>query len=530
MSIIDLQEVSPNNWKAKYRGNYGTYTIKIATDGKKTTNFSCSCPSDYYPCKHIAMVKEEIRKRIATVEKTSQKKDKVSIESILEKTTPDELRAFILRQAKYNPELSNCILLEFAHKATDNSVNSFSPIIREALQNTHFDIEDAYECEEGYLEIDVLDQWINKAQQYVNQGSFREAIMICKSCIEEFADWLADIDGEVLDYIDDSYQYTPFTILADITSLSDDFSKDLFDYCKAEMPKAKYKGSRMYSEFNDLMGIAAPAIDPNYFLTLQDSLLASVTDKSSSEAKEILQRKINLYRDTGETEKAWEIIMNNLQIESFRKELVEKYISESKFSEAKALIADVNHKKDNYPGFSWNTTNWDTYLLTIAQKEKDIPAIRKITLSFLEPYFREEYYRIYKSTFTLEEWALSMEKLIQHYQARGNSFSSSIADILVIEKQKQRLMDYVEKHLSTNTVENYYSHFPSQEKTLALFRQAIDKYASEHTGRSHYEYIARLFELMRKIPGGQDVINQMTSHYKSLYKSRRAMMEVLKIR
>ena len=70
MKIIDLHEIFPNTWKASYSGNYGTYTIKIKTDGKKTTDFSCSCPSDYYPCKHIAMIEEAIRERIAKNSKT----------------------------------------------------------------------------------------------------------------------------------------------------------------------------------------------------------------------------------------------------------------------------------------------------------------------------------------------------------------------------------------------------------------------------------------------------------------------------
>ncbi|MFP3043705.1 hypothetical protein LQZ19_17985 [Treponema primitia] len=39
--IIDLKETSPNNWKAKYQGNY-VYTIKIVTDGKKLSRFSCT--------------------------------------------------------------------------------------------------------------------------------------------------------------------------------------------------------------------------------------------------------------------------------------------------------------------------------------------------------------------------------------------------------------------------------------------------------------------------------------------------------
>ncbi|MDR1238780.1 MAG: SWIM zinc finger family protein, partial [Treponema sp.] len=63
--IIDLRETSPNRWQAKYQGNYGVYTIKIATDGKHRGEFSCTCPSDYYPCKHIAIIEEAIAERIA---------------------------------------------------------------------------------------------------------------------------------------------------------------------------------------------------------------------------------------------------------------------------------------------------------------------------------------------------------------------------------------------------------------------------------------------------------------------------------
>ena len=62
--IIDLREISPNHWQAKYHGNYGVYTIKIVTDGKNRGSFSCSCPSSACPCKHISMVERAIAKRI----------------------------------------------------------------------------------------------------------------------------------------------------------------------------------------------------------------------------------------------------------------------------------------------------------------------------------------------------------------------------------------------------------------------------------------------------------------------------------
>ena len=99
MSIVSLQEISDNSWRARYHGNYGVYTIKIKTDGKKTVEFSCSCPSSYYPCKHIPMIENAIKQDISDNAK-NDKKHNVTVEQLLEKATQKELRnAPLLRSA-----------------------------------------------------------------------------------------------------------------------------------------------------------------------------------------------------------------------------------------------------------------------------------------------------------------------------------------------------------------------------------------------------------------------------------------------
>jgi hypothetical protein len=89
--ILDLRETSANNWTAKYQGNYGVYTIKITSDGKRTTKFSCSCPSDYSPCKHIAMIEKAIVQRIAD-DKENTKAGKITPERLLKDISLEELR------------------------------------------------------------------------------------------------------------------------------------------------------------------------------------------------------------------------------------------------------------------------------------------------------------------------------------------------------------------------------------------------------------------------------------------------------
>ena len=111
--ILDLRETSANNWTAKYQGNYGVYTIRITNDGKRTTKFSCSCPSDNVPCKHIAMIEAAIAKRIAKSKKNAQA-GTITAEELLKDVSLEELRDFMVRQAKYNSDIHNALLMEFA--------------------------------------------------------------------------------------------------------------------------------------------------------------------------------------------------------------------------------------------------------------------------------------------------------------------------------------------------------------------------------------------------------------------------------
>ena len=263
------------------------------------------------------------------------------------------------------------------------------------------------------------------------------------------------------------------------------------------------------------------------FIVLQDKLLQEIRDKSCWDAQIILERKIDFYQNAKQPDKAWEVIKNNLQIESFREKLTEEFIAENKLQEAKKLINDFISKKgnDNMDLYSWRKLQ-----LQIAQQEKDIPGIRRISFLFIESGFKAEYYTIYKSTFAKEEWAEKVEKLIQHYEKSSNSqwFRVSVADVLQTEKQEERLMKYIGKHLNIENLEKYHTGFSSSfpEKTLALFRQVIDEYA-QNTGREIYERIAKSFEKMLKIKGGKEVVKEMINQYRILYKNRRAMMEII---
>jgi hypothetical protein len=524
--IIDLRETSPNHWQAKYQGNYGVYTIKINTDGKHRSGFSCSCPSPYSPCKHIPIIEEAIAERIAknAGNRKNGKDPKVSVEELLQKCTREELCAFVVRLTKNNPELSNAVFLEFVEKLEQEQGNKYASIIRKGLENTDLDMDNYYG--EDWIDIDILDEWAEKAEQYLKEKKSREAILIVQAYIEEFARWLQKIaDSDLIDYIPDTYQSQPFEILKAAAANPKVDSKALYDYCMAEVSKKKYAGLYMADEFNDLLMVLSVKVNPEAFVKLQKKLLDQVQDKSSHEAENILRRLVDFYTSRKEPKKAWQCVEENIQIESFRRRVIEKRIKQKKFTEAKKLIHDyIDIKQDKY-----RSDFWDDYLLEIAQGEKDIPAIRSMAYAFIKDTFNDNYYRTYKSAFNDGEWEKAFEDLLRHYESQRSIWDDSAADLLAAEGQAERLLEHIGKHLSLEKMEKYHRFFADAfpQETLTLFRKALDQYVDGNTGRSYYEHIVDVFKKMKKIPGGDAVTADMKAQYLVQYKNRRAMIEVL---
>jgi hypothetical protein len=251
MNSSSLQEISPNHWKAIYHGNYGVYTIIIKTDGEKTIDFSCTCPSCYCPCKHIRMIEDDIKKQIEKSKKIDRKYG-IALEKLLSNVSQKELTAFIIKASKRNPQLKNSVYLEFFHKIEAKETKDYAQVIRNALNKLDFDFDDL-DYETDTISIDLLDQWLGKAQSHVDEGNTSEAILICKACIEEFATWYDKNYHEVFDYLEPNYQERPFDILIEIASMPEVNNKELSDYCKSEMNKPKYEKTQMRGGFGDLL-------------------------------------------------------------------------------------------------------------------------------------------------------------------------------------------------------------------------------------------------------------------------------------
>ena len=519
--IVKLRQIKENEWEAKFQGNYGLYTIKINTDGKKTTYFSCSCPSDYYPCKHIPDVEEAIAKRIANNKKDEN--NKIQLGDFIKDVSAQELREFIITQSENNLELQNAVFLEFFEKIENTNGNKYLIILRKALESVIIDENEYYH--EEWLNIDILDQWFEKADKYIERKQYDEAILICKACIEEYSEWLYHIDADIYNVISYEYQSVPFDIM--ISALKHTNKKELFNYCLLEMKKKKYAKTDFFYGFQRIIKKLKASVDTDAFIIKQDEMLNNVKDKSSSEAEKILRQKIYYYRCLSQNKKAWAVIEDNIQIKSFCLKVVKKKISKNMFQEAKELInnyVESQNKKTN----KYSDNTWNLLLLDIAQKENDYPAIRELLNKINYINFEEKYYKAYKEMFDPEEWNNEREKLLQHY-CNKEYFNKSAAGLLKAENDKEYLKRNIDKLLSLEKLDNYFKGIsPDYDIDVRkMYKKILAFYAENFTGRHFYEHILLLLKRLSGYKDGKETALDIINKFRITYAKRTLMMEVL---
>jgi hypothetical protein len=450
----------------------------------------------------------------------------MDIEELLKDITQKEPVDSPARLVNPDTELDNAITQQFA---PDTEVRDYSLILRNALRDIHLGYDDEYAREYG-VNLYPLDEGFVQAKEYLNQRNYDKAILIVKACIEEFAAWRENVREGIVAHLGSHYQREPFEILRAIAERAGVNKRKLYDYCATEMAKEKYYGTEMRARFHALLSVLAIAAKQSDFITLQDALFNTLEDKASDEAEEILRKKLIFYQKLHQYKKARQVVLNNIQIESFRKQLVEELIAGKNYPEAKKLILNffANIAPQENRARPWSQ-DWDELLLRIAQKEKDIPAIRELSFTFIEHDFHEKYFVLYKSMFDATEWETELERLIVNYQNAATGFSEALADIYAAEQLTDRLLTYIEKYPSIVNLDRYYQIFVAEfpSRTLHLFRVTIDDYTEQHMGERYYGQVAEWLVRMSKIPGGKALAMKMVARYKVRYTKRKVMFKIL---
>ena len=498
-NIIELEEESPNNWQAKYKGRREIYTVKIILNGERTVGFFCSCSSSYYPCEHIISTREAIRERmnqnkerIKEIENQAKKPDEVAEKEVVEKEITEKEVIEKIETTETNETME------------ENTEVELTTLLENVPAEEPQDTEKVTEKEKT---IDELNQWREKALKCAEQDQYEEAASISKTLIEATAKEMENASDEMLETLSENYLSVPFAIFNEVILHPQTDIDEWFGYCQSEKAKPIYRGTDIYDRLNELSIQLAAAADPEAFLAMQNQLSMEMQDKCSLEALHILKNKRDYYLQNDQAKKAWELIEKTIQLEQFRGDL-------QKRTEEKTDAHDAQ---------------WERHLLDKAQEENDLLSAQKLSYEFIKDQFHENDYAIYKSTFAPEEWPDELEKLLQRYGRDHKTFSPSAADALAAENAAEQLMRYIEQHLSVERIQKYYPFFAGSfpDKTLELFRLAIDPYMDNNAGADSCSYAIDLLKKMEEIEGGKEYAAEIAREYIVRYKNRKTLVEGL---
>ena len=254
-------------------------------------------------------------------------------------------------------------------------------------------------------------------------------------------------------------------------------------------------------------------------------------EPDSFRTSSLVMSKIELLENVGKNEEVEKVISSYLYLPEIRKIRLKELISKKQYENVLALIDEgislAEQKKHSGTVSDWKDEKLSVYQLT-RSKEKIIELAEDL---FITGRDSMKYYYILKKVIPTEKWAKYLDDfLCKSTKQKAWGLGHVLAEIYIAEEYWDRLMEYVEKNIqlgkysSLVEYESYLKpHYP--ERILAFYRSQITDYAAKNMGRDHYIYVADILKTMKKYPGGNEAVNTLLAHFKSVYSNRRAMME-----
>ncbi|MFA5668724.1 MAG: SWIM zinc finger family protein [Balneolaceae bacterium] len=536
--LVDgLEKVAPGLWMAQVHGSE-IYMVQVNTSRTNIKSWECNCPYDHGPiCKHIVAVFYAIAEEMGAKKPHSAKKkksSKSSIQDIFSKTTKEELQAFIINQFNTHKGLKNALLVHFSEYLEEDSEHKYRSIVRntyKAAQGRYgfIDYNSAHKLSHSLY--DLLD----KAQDLAAAKNIEESLAICKTLIEEVPIFIQNMDdssGSAGDIF-----ITALGLLDEIATTAPPLVKDeLFTYLIVESEKEKYYDFGFGDYFLNLLpGLITTTEQEEAFFKMIEERMKVIKKRPYAEysLNQLLQLKAIYLADSGQDEEALAIIEANKDYPEFRRMLIDQAITSNNIEQAKALCKEgikLSKEKGN-PG---TTHEWERMLLEFAIMQKDVPEIRKQAETlFFNGHFDMQYYKIIKDTHKKEDWPEHCEVIINRIKGirvYGNyRQADSLADIFIEEKYWERLLKLVELNSSQlRFVDEFAEYLKDDHPTevLTFYENGIKTLATQ-AGRNIYNDIAKHLKKMKKIEGGDIIVADIISYFRTQYKNRPAMMEIM---
>ena len=452
--------------------------------------------------------------------------------ALLAKVKDKELRAFILSYAKSSADFETEFLLHFADRLKISGMEKYQVLMQQIIQPG----SGGFEHNESLIS-DRLNRLLGQAASQMAVKNYLDPFYLAVTLITMVHPLLPakPTSGPVIENM-----ISAFSLLDDIVHLDagPGLKEALFEASLREAVKVEYRRTGLDDRWFSLL-LAASNSDADrqrLLLHVFDRLIHETVSRRKESNNEfyeeyLLRKKMQLLLDMGKGEEANKVLLDHLRIRSFRMQLIDDYISKGDFTPAKELIKE-SKRSDLQKGRLNVSAAWDELLLRIAKAEQDVHSIRQTGMRLFYDQFNMEWYHSVKATFDQEKWKSEVEKIINTLRAEkhfGLKGIQAIASILAAEGYWERLLQLLQKNASLEFIEGYFDllkdKFPHE--IVEIYRVALRRYAEQHLGREHYEYLVKTLLKIQSLPSGVQAAKSLATEFKVKYSQRRNLVKAL---
>lgn len=533
--VTDVIEIGSGEYEAIVLGS-DQYTVSFKIEGNTIVEHYCDCPYDLGPvCKHLVAVIFHYQQDLKTIDittatSTQKKKTKPrkktteeQIKSILKSVSEEEIKEFILGNAKKDRSFRNLFLASFSYVSEDQSKKYYQKQIHSILRSATDRSGFIGWSEMAYLN-SAMQPLLHNAELFFKNKSYCTLIYMCTALLEEMTEafqYADDSSGDIGYYIDFSMEMLHKTGNSEITS---EIRQELFAYCIQAFEQQYFEGWDWH------LGILQLA---NNLITEEnqaDIILAKLKSFQNEYEKERAQElELDIMSRFKKEEIVQDFVERNIGNSRIREREIEKAFDHKDYQRAITLAKDgINYDKDKKPGL---LKTWYDWLLKIAEAQNDIPKIIEYAKYRLLNNFmaNRDYYQILKDHIDPDGWESYVEGIIEEIKSQGGWIDwSKIREIYVREHYWDRLLVSIQEHPDLRTIEHFESYLKTDysQELVELYSKAITSFLVTNVGRKYYQTACRYLRRMKKL-GGTDEVNSLISELKDQYKQRRALLQEL---
>jgi hypothetical protein len=538
--VLSFDEAGPGEYDALVRGTED-YTVHLTVRNGMLEDHRCDCPYDKGQfCKHEVaalyyLQQEELGlsvKHPASKGKARPAAGKVKkpkplaerVEDLLDKASPDELRAFLQEQAAGSASFRNLLLSSFAQHDAGESKATYArqvkAILRSARDRQGF-VNWSAASHVGCAVIKLL----TLARQHLQMEHWESAFFIATAVMEEmvaalqFAD---DSNGDIGSCIREACD-----LMYDLARQHGNEQRRsiILEYCLATFDKGIYSG---WDWEVDMLRIALLLIEGKKEVEQLDERIGRLqgSDYTNKVAQEL---RYELIAKTEGAAAADRYVEAHLSSPSMRRIAISKAFEKGQYDKAMTTALDgVESEKKGKTGFR---NEWYDWLLKIAQATDDgmriIEHARYLFLNNSRP--QQDYYEVLKRQVGPETWNDYLEKLLQDIAVTNRFLAfEMLAGIFVRESMLDRLVKLLSQSPSLARLADYEPLLAKAHaaELIELYATGVTDYLQQHTGRPHYQTACRFLRRMNKL-GGRERVVALVSMLRAAYPSRKALLEEL---